>query len=244
MEQYRSWFLLMGFIAFLSITFFVTFGRFLSRHIRYFTVVMLVILWAVSIIEMWPVGARSWEVKQKVVSPKVSIDAKTYHSQAFARPRVFKKSTVMLEPHYTAGLGSPNWYFKNYIDFLRRYQNEQKPMGYLLGLADSRKIFFSEKINYKTIEPYLADALRFQQPGDLISYDGDVLIWEIDAPTAGYLSFIDNWDPYWKVYVDDQERKLERLFGTFKSVQLTEGKHRVEFRYEPRLKLVLNSIRE
>lgn len=244
MEQYRFWFLLAGFIAFLSITFFVTFGRFLSRRIRYITVVMFVVLWVVSVVEMWPVGTRIWEVKRKVVSPKVSLDLKMYHSQAFARPRVFKKSTVMLEPRYTAGLGSPNWYFKNYIDFLRRHQNEQKHMGYLLGLADSRKIFFSEKIDYKTIKTFLADALRFQQPGDLISYDGDVLIWEIDAPTAGYLSYIDNWDPYWKVFVDDQEQKLERLFGTFKSVYLTEGKHRVEFRYEPRLRSILNNIRE
>ena len=139
----------------------------------------------------------------------------------------------MLEPRYSVKMNSPNWYFKSYVEFLKHHKHEQRPMGYLLGLGDARKIFYSERIDYKTVQSYLEDALRFRQPGDLIFYDGDVLIWEIEAPMPGYLSFIDNWDPYWKVVVDGKEESLHRLFGTFKSVHLTQGKHRVEFCYEP-----------
>jgi uncharacterized membrane protein YfhO len=59
------------------------------------------------------------------------------------------------------------------------------------------------------------------------------LNWEIEAPTAGYLSFIDNWAPGWKARVDDKPANIELLFGTFKSVRLTQGKHKVRFYFEP-----------
>ena len=105
----------------------------------------------------------------------------------------------------------------------------------LLGVQNGQKIFFSESIEYPSIESFLRDALRYRQIGRLISYNGDELRWEIDAPTAGYLSFIDNWDPDWKAYVDGQPVQIELLFGTFKSVRLTQGKHNVRFSYQPGL---------
>jgi len=39
--------------------------------------------------------------------------------------------------------------------------------------------------------------------------------------------------------VDKKETQIELLFGTFKSIPLTQGKHRVIFRYEPTLKAIL-----
>jgi len=68
-----------------------------------------------------------------------------------------------------------------------------------------------------------------------LSYTGDELVWEIQAPVEGYLSFIDNWDKDWKVFVDEKEADMELLFGTFKSVRLAPGRHRVRFRYQPGL---------
>ena len=55
------------------------------------------------------------------------------------------------------------------------------------------------------------------------------------CPLAGHLSFIDNWDYGWKVYVDGNPAKMELLFGTFKSVRVPPGRHRVEFCYQPGL---------
>ncbi|MGA2094166.1 MAG: hypothetical protein ABSH16_12305 [Sedimentisphaerales bacterium] len=68
-----------------------------------------------------------------------------------------------------------------------------------------------------------------------MSYSGDELRWEIDAPAAGYLSFIDNWEQGWKCFVDDRPIEIELLFGTFKSVRLTPGRHNVRFSYQPGL---------
>jgi uncharacterized membrane protein YfhO len=69
----------------------------------------------------------------------------------------------------------------------------------------------------------------------LVSYTGDELVWEINAPVGGYLSFIDNWDRGWKVFIDGKVVDIELLFGTFKSVRLTPGNHSVRFSYQPGL---------
>jgi D-arabinose 1-dehydrogenase-like Zn-dependent alcohol dehydrogenase len=42
----------------------------------------------------------------------------------------------------------------------------------------------------------------------------------IDAPTAGYVSYIDNWDPDWRATVDRQPVAVEQVLGTFKAVAI------------------------
>jgi uncharacterized membrane protein YfhO len=67
----------------------------------------------------------------------------------------------------------------------------------------------------------------------LISYNGDELNWEIEAPLRGYLSFIDNWDKGWKAFVDGVETKIYRADYAFRSVYLEPGDHTVVMRYVP-----------
>ena len=97
-----------------------------------------------------------------------------------------------------------------------------------MGVKDGRRIFLSESLAHNSIYSFLKDSLRFQNTGNLVSYTGDELVWELEMPINGYLSFIDNWDPDWKAYVDDKETPMEQLFGTFKSVRLAQGKHQVD----------------
>jgi len=87
-------------------------------------------------------------------------------------------------------------------------------------------------IHFTPIPSLLLDSARYQHPGQPLSYTGDELIWEISASTEGYLSFIDNWDRNWKVFVDGKETDIELLFGDFKSVHLAPGQHRVGFCYK------------
>ena len=104
-----------------------------------------------------------------------------------------------------------------------------------MGIRDGRKIFFSGTIKHPTVQAFLRDSARYQNWGELVSYTGDELRWEINAPNEGYLSFIDNWDRGWKVFVDEKVANIELLFGTFKSVRLAPGRHRVRFCYQPSL---------
>jgi uncharacterized membrane protein YfhO len=71
-------------------------------------------------------------------------------------------------------------------------------------------------------------------------YNGDVLKLTVSAPTDGYISFIDNWDPNWKATLDDHSVQIELLFGTFKSLKIPVGVHKVVFAYCPPIFQVLN----
>jgi uncharacterized membrane protein YfhO len=126
-----------------------------------------------------------------------------------------------------------NWYFDRYVKFLGRYSDDLQAREILLGVKGKQKVFFSESINHKTIRDFLRDSLRYKNHGFLLSYTGDELEWRIDAPVAGYISFIDNWDSNWKVFVDGEEKKMELLFGTFKSVAVKQGEHHIKFIYKP-----------
>jgi len=52
---------------------------------------------------------------------------------------------------------------------------------------------------------------------------------------AGFLSFIDNWDPDWEARVNGVPACVLQLFDTFKAVKLPPGVHRIEMSYRPRL---------
>ncbi|MBI4529508.1 MAG: YfhO family protein [Deltaproteobacteria bacterium] len=51
---------------------------------------------------------------------------------------------------------------------------------------------------------------------------------------TGVLVLADSFYPGWRAYVDGQEREILRANVFFRGVVLSEGKHLVEFRYEPR----------
>jgi len=64
-------------------------------------------------------------------------------------------------------------------------------------------------------------------------YDGDTLTLMVRNVKPVYLSFIDNWDPDWRAFVNGEPTPILKLFGTFKSVQISPGKNIVTFTYRP-----------
>jgi hypothetical protein len=191
-----------------------------------------VLLILVATMETWHTGARMWSRRIKAEPQRFKLDVARRNEMSFRYPRTDITNTITLNPIFNVGTVA-NWYFARYVSFLKNTTGQEQARNVLLGVQDGQKIFFSESIEYPRIESFLQDALRYRQTGRPISYDGDQLQWEIDAPRAGYISFIDNWDADWKAYVDGQPAQIELLFGTFKSVRLTQGKHNVRFSYQP-----------
>jgi len=248
----------LAFAAFLSILLLSKRVSFKSN--RALTAVLIVLV-LIATVEIRHVGARTWTYKGQIEAENLrtlgpaAAYIRTHQSltrKNRIRPDVAKLNedsfrflrtdnnnsqrldTISLGPNFSVGV-LPNWYFGRYIKFLKDSENELEARRTLLGIRDGRKIFFSESIEHSTVQAFLRDAARYQNPGKLLSYTGDELIWEINAPTEGYLSFIDNWDRGWKVFVDEKETDIELLFGTFKSVRLAPGQHRVRFCYQPGL---------
>jgi len=195
---------------------------------------VLAVLVLVATVEMRHVGVRVWTYQRQTEKGRIRLDVTKSNEASFRMPRTERNDTIGLGPNFSAGV-LPNWYFGRYNKFLKETEDELEARRVLLGIRDGRKIFFSESIEHSTAQAFVLDSTRYQRPGKLLSYTGDELSWEINAPTEGYLSFIDNWDQGWKVFVDEKETDIELLFGTFKSVRLAPGHHRVRFCYQPGL---------
>jgi hypothetical protein len=210
----------------------------LSRRIqpnsnRSFIVILLVLL-AASVLEMRPVGTHLWTRQETYRPGRFTLDMAAVNESSFQFRRIDNNFTIAVNPTFSAGIVE-NWYFSRYVKFLKEHQNEPEALKVLLGVTDARRVFFSESIGHSTIMAFLADEERYHNAGQLLSYNGEELDWQINTPVAGYLSFIDNWDYGWKVYVDGNPARMELLFGTFKSVRVSPGRHRVEFCYRPGL---------
>ncbi len=144
-----------------------------------------------------------------------------------------------------------SWWDKNYTEFAKANSEVitrktwrwvlkfNKDLAQFMGLNDGKKIYFSKKIDYskKQLKQYLNDVEDHEYLGNFdyepINYNGDRLDIVVASHKTGYLSFIDNWNPHWKVYVNQQPAKLEKLFGAFKSVKIGDGINYVSFVYEP-----------
>ncbi|MBN2019740.1 MAG: hypothetical protein JW749_05890 [Sedimentisphaerales bacterium] len=228
----RAKFIIYGIAGFVCLLIFLTLSLRIRLETRRALVTMFIVLLSAAVFEMRPVGTHLWTHEGDYQPGRFTLDVPAFNRDSFRFPRITKSFTIALGPVFSAGI-IENWYFTRYIRFLNEHNNEPESLRVILGAADTRRIFFSESIGHSTIKSFLEDADRFRNTGKLISYTGDELEWEINAPVDGYFNFIDNWDYGWEVYVDGRREKMELLFATFKSVRISAGHHRVEFHYRP-----------
>lgn len=230
----RIWFIIYGAAAFVIILSFMIFSKWIRRRPGRSLTAVFTVLLVVAVLEMRPVGTHIWTHPGKPQKNRIHMDVAKINKASFRFRRTDHYNSISLGPNFSVGIMKP-WYFNRYNRFLEDTEDEIEARRTLLGVKDGTKIFFTESIQHATVQSFLRDAMRYRSPGRLLSYTGEELLWEIQTPVAGYLSFIDNWGPGWYVCVDDEPAEIELLFGTFKSVRLSAGKHRVRFYYQPRL---------
>ena len=56
-------------------------------------------------------------------------------------------------------------------------------------------------------------------------------LWEVDAPSGGFLRVGARWDPGWSATVDGQAAPVLRADGVFRGVVVGPGRHLVRFSY-------------
>jgi len=229
-------FIVYGAAAFIAIFSIVVLSKRFSLKSKKALTAVLTVLVLVATIETRHVGALMWTPQRpgKRQKNRIHLDVAEMNEASFQFRRTDHDSWIPLGLNFSVGVMGP-WYFGRYNKFLKDTEDELEARRVLLGVQDGRKIFFSKSIKHSTVGAFLLDAGRYQNPGKLVSYTGDELRWEINVPIEGYLSFIDNWAQGWKVFIDEKEADIELLFGTFKSVRLMPGQHRVRFSYQPGL---------
>ena len=65
------------------------------------------------------------------------------------------------------------------------------------------------------------------------SYDGDNIEIIIENQIDGYVTFMDNWSPGWKLYINNKQENIYKLFNTYKAAKISVGKNIINFKYEP-----------
>jgi hypothetical protein len=191
-----------------------------------------IILFIFSIANMGFAGPWLWTRGVLDVGTGYSPNMEKLNTEFIEGKRVVGYFSIIPSNQYSVGI-IMNWYFNRYVLFLNKQEADQTALNKLLGVTDGKKLFFSERIDYLLVPEFLQDANRFQDFENVVSYSGDRLVVNVHAPQAGFLSFIDNWDPDWKATVDGNPVPIDLLFGTFKSIYLKTGDHQVEFKYRP-----------
>mgnify|MGYP003994492635 FL=1 len=102
---------------------------------------------------------------------------------------------------------------------------------------NSKRIFYSQFLKHISITEFLKDSreseIKDNFSYEIIDYNGDKLIIEIQSQNYGWVSFIDTWDHNWKVLVNNKPSKMMKLFDAYKSVEVMPGFSRIEFVYKP-----------
>jgi hypothetical protein len=225
-------FILTGFLAFAALASLLLLARACRLRSRAAPALMLVALLLASALDTHPVGSHTWTY-DATMPPRESRDVTSEIRRAFDAPRTDEEKLIPTVAQFNVGIMG-NWYYRRYVTFLERAAREPEAKRKLLGVADGRKLFLSRAIDQETIGAFLADSASFGGATRVTSYTGDDLALDLDAPVAGYLSFIDNWDADWRATVDGTPAEIVQLFGTFKSVRVAAGAHHVVFSYRPR----------
>jgi len=132
-------------------------------------------------------------------------------------------------------------YFNRSGDFKKEIDKETRNYVKMFWSLDqyNEKIFFSNSLNHRDINDFMKEVLEIKKnKGYIIKYDkknynGDQILIEINNEKGGYITFLDNWSPGWKLYVNNKKQKIDKLFNTYKSAEIKAGKNIILFKYAP-----------
>ncbi len=143
-----------------------------------------------------------------------------------------------------------NWGNKNHVKLFKSYfnpngkfkdnlkENTIKNIKIFYGMdVNSRRIFYSKELNFKNISEFVQESLKDEKTESFqynkISYNGDMLVLEVNSKSPGWISYIDTWDHNWNAYVNGKKKNIDKLFGAYKSVKIESGFSTVKFSYNP-----------
>jgi len=77
---------------------------------------------------------------------------------------------------------------------------------------------------------------RLIKPGQVewLKYEREKLVLRVFSDQPGFLFLANNYYPGWQAFIDSQPVKIYRANYTFMAVKVPEGRHLVEFHYQPR----------
>tara|TARA_B100000674_G_scaffold271479_1_gene224209 strand:- start:2044 stop:4146 length:2103 start_codon:yes stop_codon:yes gene_type:complete len=105
--------------------------------------------------------------------------------------------------------------------------------------GNNKKIFFSKSLEHASINSFMQDVFENEKLSVVNiefnekTYNGDNIEIVINNKVEGFVTLLDNWSPGWKLYINNKEEDIFKLFNTYKSAKISVGKNIINFRYEP-----------
>jgi len=210
-------------------------GFMVSRNKMAIAIMMLLLL--LNSYDVRKVGISQWAFHGTHDYKPVALNIDKENMESFSCLR-YDIGTIGLNKFFFVG-GMANWHYERYINFKDKYEKKEKDyLKQLLGMNDGKRFYFSKNIEYQSIKDFLTDAITYEKSSNfrnkVIEYNGDRLKMVVENSEEGYLSFIDNWDSEWEAKINEKDVKIEKLFGTFKSVKIKHGINNVQFLYRPK----------
>jgi len=116
----------------------------------------------------------------------------------------------------------------------------RKKINLIWGIDDyNKKIFFSKSLDHNSIESLVDELIENNEnfsnniEVDLDKYNGDEIEIKFVTKRNGYIIFMDNWSPGWKVFVNDKEEKMLKTLDVYKTVKVDIGNNKIKFKYVP-----------
>ncbi|MGD8598962.1 MAG: oligosaccharide flippase family protein, partial [Anaerolineae bacterium] len=117
-----------------------------------------------------------------------------------------------------------------------------------LGSFDPRQVILLDQSVMPEPAPQIDDTSWPLEPATVVAYGPNTVFVDVEMPGPGWLVLADSYFPGWKAYRSDPtgslptpktepdnetELAIARADGNFRAVFLTEGAHRVRFKYTP-----------
>jgi len=136
-----------------------------------------------------------------------------------------------------------------YLMVVKRKEGEDSPdaNGELSWWVDRKKwqkvfeegaVAVLENRGYK--KPYIIDDIKGEIY--LVEKSDDRWLFETNSEKKSQVVVFENLTSDWEALIDGEKASIQKYAGTFKAVDLTPGKHSVEFVYRPKLWIVGKSI--
>jgi hypothetical protein len=215
-------------------------------------------------IELFTISNLQWSLyKWKTVNTEEKIDIKSDFTKAINKSRIssyvhgnefFRSEAFQINNFESWGNDNHNKIIRKYI----QVNNDLKPsiseeslknFNYFFGMDKiNKRIFLTKNINYGEIDDFVNDSLNFNPnilnyKDSLNNYYGNKISINLELKEDGWVSFIDNYDPFWVAYVNGKKTEITKLFGAYKSVKVFKGINKIKFIYKPfNFKILYNFI--
>ncbi len=150
--------------------------------------------------------------------------------QTYSMPNFFDGPLMIVENKAVL----PRAYLTSALSYVDTAQNAIKKIASKSFVPQDEAVVYGKSTLY--VKEEIADRRDVNMRNnkvDILEDKDEGVVMSVTTDLNKYLVFSDTYYPGWKVYVDGKEKNVIRVNLVQRAVEVTEGVHRVEWRYEP-----------